>query len=284
MESLEQWLTRPEGVATRLRGLRAQARLSGKDLADTNGWAQSKVSRIENGLQMPSAGDIEAWCRACRADGAITDELLRAQEEAQVVNATFRNRVRRGQAEVQDSYGDLVRQSHVVRHFETVFVPGLLQIPDYARAILTEMRELHDLDVDDVDAAVASRMQRQQMLWDPQKRFEFLLGEPVLRWLVVPAGIMRAQLDRLQTVIGLDRIRFGILPLHHRLRTTPQNSVQIYAGDNPVAAVETFIGETFHRGEQADLYGQALDKMWNDAVTGDDARQLIQAAITGLEP
>jgi hypothetical protein len=33
-----------------------------------------------------------------------------------------------------------------------------------------EMARLHDLDIDDVDAAVAARMQRQKMLHDPAKK------------------------------------------------------------------------------------------------------------------
>ena len=105
------------------------------------------------------------------------------------------------------------------------FIPGPLQIPDYARRVLTEMISLHDLEIDDVDAAVQERMARAQMLYDPSKRWEFLLAEPVLRWLLPSPAVMRAQLDRLQGVIGLDRIRLGIVPMGVELATTPQNSV-----------------------------------------------------------
>lgn len=282
MESLEEWLTQPEGVATRLRALRVQAELSGKDLADAHGWAQSKVSRIENGRQLPSVDDIKAWARACNAEDAVVEELLRLREEARVAHATFRGRMRQGQKQVQESYNELVKNSHLIRHFETVYVPGLLQIPEYARRVLTEMISLHDLEIDDVDAAVATRMQRQQMLYDPAKNFEFLLGESVLRWLICPPAVMRSQLDRLQTVIGLERIRFGIVPMGVELATTPQNSVQIYVGNESVAAVETFIGETFHRDDEAESYGRALDRLWDDAVTGENARELIIAATRTL--
>lgn len=282
MESLEEWLTQPEGVATRLRALRAQAGLSGKDLADANGWAQSKVSRIENGRQMPSAEDIEAWVRTCSAGADAVEELLRLRDEARVAHATFRSRMRGGQEQVQESYNNLVQNSHLIRHFETVYVPGLLQVPAYARRVLTEMISLHDLEIDDVDAAVDSRMARQQMLYDPTKSFEFLLSESVLRWLICPPAVMREQLDRLQTVVGLARIRFGIVPMGVELATTPQNSFQLYVGDEPVAAVETFIGETFHRGDEAEGYGRALDRMWDEAVTGERARELIIAATQAL--
>lgn len=282
MESLDERLTRPDGLATRLRALRAHAGLSGKDLADANGWAQSKVSRIENGQQMPSADDITAWARACGAGQDAIDDLLARRDDARVWRATFRSRMRRGQAEVQESYNELVRNAALVRHFETVYVPGLLQVPEYARRALAEMIPLHNLAVDDLDEAVAKRMQRQQMIYDPAKRFEFLLAEPVLRWLICPAAVMRGQLDRLMTVTGLERVRFGILPMGTELATTPQNSFQIYAGKETVAAVETFIGETIHDGDQADAYGRALDAMWQEAVEGDGARELILQAAAAL--
>jgi transcriptional regulator with XRE-family HTH domain len=283
MQSLEEWLTGPDGLGTRLRGLRVQAGLSGKDFADANNWAQSKVSRIENGKQMPSAEDIEAWCRTSRADAETVQELLRKRDEARIVQATtFRARMARGQAKVQQTYNDLVRNASVIRHFETVFVPGLLQVPEYARRVFEEMIDLHQLETDDVDAAVAARMQRQQFLYDPAKNFEFLLAEPVLRFLLVPPPVMRSQLDRLQTVIGLEHVRFGIVPMGTVLTRTPQASVQIYCGEETIAVTEDFAGETWHR-ESASAYVRGVDKLWEEAVEGEQARELIIRAVKALD-
>lgn len=284
MESLEKWLTQPEGVATRLRAMRVRAGLSGKELSDANGWAQSKVSRIENGKQMPSAGDIEAWCRACGASADTVVGLLRDREEARVAHATFSDRMRHGQAPVQETYNNLVRGARVIRHFETVYIPGLLQTPGYARRVLTEMIGLHNLEIDDVDASVAARMERQRHVYDPAKRFEFLLFEPVLRTHLVDAAVMRAQLDRLQTVIGLGNVRFGVIPMAERALTwTPQASVQIYESDDTVAVTEDLAGEHWHR-EEGDVvaYGRGIDLLWNEAAEGDEARRLISLASSAL--
>ncbi len=281
MEPLEEWLSQ-QGVGTRLRALRTQAGLSGKDLAEATGWAQSKVSRIETGQQMPSEEDIEAWGRACGASAGTVRELLGERENARIAHATFRSRMRRGQAGVQKTYSDLARTSGLIRHFETVYVPGPLQVPDYARRVLTEMIPLHNLEIDDVDAAVEERMQRHQLLYDPAKHWEFLLAEPVLRWLLCPPTVMRAQLDRLQTVIGLQRVRFGIVPMGTELATTPQNNVEIYVGQETVAVTETFLGETWHSDDEAAAYGRAVDRMWKDAVEGDAARKLIVRAVQAL--
>lgn len=134
---------------------------------------------------------------------------------------------------------------------------------------------LHGLPVVDVEEAVAARLRRQPLLYDEAKTFEFLLTKSVLRWQFCPADAMASQLDRLQTVIGLPNIRFGIIPFGALLSTAPQNAFQLY---DDIAIVETFIGETIHRGQEATAYAHALDLLWDEAVTGDDARRLISQA------
>lgn len=283
MTSLEEWLARPRDVATRLRALRAQAGLSGHQLAEAVGWAQSKVSRIETGKQCPSDDDITAWVTACGGSAETTAMLLQLQAEARVVGTVeFRKTMAGGQAAQQEDYDNLFNGAHLIRDFETVYVPGLLQIPEYARRVRQEMVPLHDLQVDDSDAAVAKRVRQQQNLYDPGKRFEFIIGEPVLRFLLVPPSVMRGQLDRLQAVIGMDRVRFGIIPMGVELRWTPQHSFQIYIRDEPVVEVESVVKGPWYRGEDAERFNRFFDWLWDEAVEGPAARELIVAAIQAL--
>lgn len=271
---MSEWLTRPGGLARRLHGLRREAGLSGKQLAEVTGFQASKVSRVENGRTMPSAEDIEVWVAACGASDVL-QELLDLHAESDAARVEFRYRLRRGQTGVQASYVELLQETRRVRYFEMAYVPGLLQIADYARHILTEIRELHELDVDDVDEAVAMRMQRQQMLYDSSRSFEFLLAEPVLRWGLCPPEVMRGQLDRLLAVLGLPHVLLGVIPLGSRLSTAPQNSFVLY---DDTAIVETFVGETVHGDIESAGYARAMDRLWAEALTGENARRLILAA------
>ena len=75
---------------------------------------------------------------------------------------------------------------------------------------------------------------------------------------------MRSQLDRLQTIIGVPNIQFGVIQLNRILETAPQNSFQIY--DN-IAVVETFIGEIWPK-----LYKIELDRSFDTAVTSGNGR------------
>ena len=138
---------------------------------------------------------------------------------------------------------------------------------------------MHGDQAADVDDAVAVRMARQRFLYEPGRRFEFLLAESVLGFLLTPADVMRGQLDRLQTVIDAPNIWFGILPFGVPLPIAPQNSFQLY--DN-VAIVETIVGETTHTGDEAGANTRAHEALAKNAVTGDAARRLIFQAAEAL--
>ncbi len=275
LSTTEEW----QEIGARLRELRLAAGLTGKQLADRHGWQQSKVSRIETGGQTFTAADVQAWVEAAGAPAAVADELIAQLERTTSGHRDWKRRMRRGPAAVQASYTKLVADASFIAHFETVYVPGLLQTSEYAARAIGEVAGMAEAPTPDIAAAVATRMQRQQALYDPGKRFEFLLLEPVLRLLICPPQVMRVQLDRLQTVIGLPNVRFGIIPLGVELGTTPQNSFQLY-GDT--AVVETFVGEWTHRPEDSATYAHVLERLWADAVEGDAARRLIVAAQESL--
>lgn len=53
--------TARESLGARLRELRVEAGMEGKDLAARLGWQSSKVSRLQNGRQTPTRDDLTAW-------------------------------------------------------------------------------------------------------------------------------------------------------------------------------------------------------------------------------
>ena len=271
--------TDPQAQITgRLKQLRADAGLSGKALADRYGWAQSKVSRLETGRYQPTNDDIEKWCAACGAPDGTAAELIALLGDFRTGHRDWRRELQTA-ALGQATYNQLVSASARICHFEMAMVPGLLQTPDYAHRVLSEGARLARVPAGEIAAGVAIRMQRQQMLYDGSKRFEFLLTETVLRNRITSASVMRSQLDRLQTAIGLPNVRFGIIPFAAQLQTIPQNSFQLY---DDLAVVETWVGEWTHNPEDSGFYARHLEELWADATVGSAARQLIADAVASL--
>lgn len=280
MNSTEEWLTRPNGLAGQLRELRRAARHTGVTLAADLGWTQSKVSKLENGKQVPTAQDITQWATACRAGDETTRQLLDMLNQLQVLRQDWQVRSRLSQVGIQHDYDQLARAASVVRNFESTMIPGLLQTPDYARLRLAEFVDLHGGNPDNVEDAVAARIHRQLVLHESGRRFEFVITEAVLTQLTAPADITVPQLERLLLVAaGLHNVWFGIVPRSRVPRRAPQHGFLLF---DDVAVTETFIEELTYRFDAATRLAKVMDEMKDAAVTGDAARDLIVQAMQGL--
>lgn len=275
---LTQWLTSPEGLASHMRALRVRANLTGAQLAANLGWSAFKVSRLENGRTLATAGDIEAWATACAAPEALP-QLLDGLAHSSTVRLAWRHRLGGGQEPVQASYNELTAAAATIVMFETAVVPGVLQTADYATAVLQDVTANHGQDVADLDQAVAVRLQRGQLLYDPAKTFDLIVTEAVLLGSPAPPPAMIAQLDRLLNALDLSNVTLRVLPARAGVPFVPLNSFEIY--DDDLVIVESIAGEEYHRGNEADAatYRRALERLRAAAVTGDEARALIQAAI-----
>ncbi|MFD1044210.1 helix-turn-helix domain-containing protein [Kibdelosporangium lantanae] len=259
--------TRRLEFADRLVSLRMAADVQAKDLAAALGWDASKVSKIERGRQTPSDADLVAYLGEVGTSADVVDGLREQLRELRIMQAAWRRQLRGGQRARQEQDAREESAATVIRAVDVMAVPGLLQIADYARSILTTQAELLDLPTDDVDAAVRTRMQRQHILYEPGRRTEILIAESALSTAVCPPSVMAAQLDRLVSVIGLPDVRIGILPQYL--------PVGYWIVDDAVY-VEHVAGELrIDDEEQVAVYNRLTDRLWRVALEDDDARAAI---------
>jgi transcriptional regulator with XRE-family HTH domain len=269
-----------EALGVRLRELRTEAGLQGKDLAERLGWQRSKVSRLENGKQTASASDLEAWAQALDAPAEIPDlhSRLRGLESQQ---RSWRRQLATGHRAVQDRYVAEYRRTASVRGYEATVIPGLFQTPDYARHLLMQNAELMQ-SPRDTDEAVNARMRRQEVLYESGKKFRVLLWEGALHVLVCPHEVMAGQLDRLVGLIGLSQVELSIVPFGARLKLTPKHGFWIF--DEQRVVVETINTEfTLESEEDVTLYGRVWERLAESAVSGEQARRLIGRARASLD-
>ncbi|MEU2779709.1 Scr1 family TA system antitoxin-like transcriptional regulator, partial [Streptomyces sp. NPDC007162] len=162
-----------EHLAGRLREIRKDAGISGRELAVRCGWSESKSSRIENAKTPPSDSDIKAWCRACSAGDQVPD-LIAANRQSADAHVQWKRLQRSGLRRLQESTGDLYQQTKTFRVYVSDVIPGFLQTPGYATALLSSIAAFRGTP-DDVSDAVAARMRRNQVLSNGARRFSFVL-------------------------------------------------------------------------------------------------------------
>lgn len=273
-----------EALGVRLRELRLSApggRLTGAQLAARHGWNKSKVSRLENGRQTPTPEDLRLWAEAVGQPEAC-DELLARLRGFESHIRSWRRQLAAGHRAVQDTHLSAHADATVLRGWETSMIFGILQTPDYARAILTRYAELQR-SPKDTAAAVASRMQRQQVLYDSTKRFHLLLWEPALHVLVCPPAVLAAQLDRLSGTIGLDTVELGIIPLSASVKIPPTTAFWLY--DDRQVIVENWHAELWVDDQPSvDTYLRTWATLRESAVYGADAQNVISRARRSLGP
>ncbi|MEU4236813.1 helix-turn-helix transcriptional regulator [Actinoplanes sp. NPDC026619] len=271
---------KPFRVADRLREAREAAGQQQKALAALLAWDPAKLSKTESGTRTAiTEADVRAWADATGMSDEDRDETLEILAHFKVNEKSWRDRMRHGRRSVQLQYNELYRKSVRFRIFQTVWVPGILQTPGYARQVFTDLNELDPDTPRDVEADIRTRMARRDHLYDSNKSFEVILTEAVIRTLLVEPPTMLAQLVRLEDLLDLPNVRLGIIPQGRRVRTAPQSSFVMY---DDLAIVEGFVIDNPYQGAQAERFAALMERFWADAVEGPEARQLLRQAITDL--
>ncbi|WP_055532493.1 helix-turn-helix domain-containing protein [Streptomyces graminilatus] len=273
--------TAREALGARLRELRTEAGLEGKDLAARLGWQPSKISRLQNGKQTPTAAELTAWAHAVgQPDVDVELQGLRAGLEMKQRHRSWRRQLAGGHRGRQEIAVRQMESTEMIRGLEVSRVPGLFQTPEYARVIFDANAEFRGIPPT-TEAAVEARMRRQEALYDPDKTFRFLVCEAALYHRACPEDVMAEQLDRLYNLVGQRRVELGILPFGTQLRRTAPHAFWIY--DRRLVIVETISEELWLTGqEDLQLYERAWDWLAESAEYGALARRLIGRARASL--
>ena len=266
-------------LGKRLRELRLQAGFNGRQLAESLSWPPSKVSKLENGRQTPTGDEIRAWARATNSENE-TEALLTSLHTLEVQYADWQRIFRSGFRPRQNEIAELDEKTRLFRIFEATVIPGFLQTAGYARVRFAESIRRLKLP-NDINAAVQGRMQRQEILYRPDKRFRFVLAEAALRLRLCPPTIMLGQLDRLVSLSQLSNVRLGIIGFETPYVTAPWHGFWMY--DNEKVLVETMSAALdLRQPQEIELYGNAFEELAAVASYGKSARAIIARVMDDL--
>jgi transcriptional regulator with XRE-family HTH domain len=253
-------------LAHDLRLYRTQRGLSGDAVAKLINCARSSISRLENGEAKLDEGQAAALDERWRTGGHFGTMLWYARLGHDP--NWFKQHM------------DIESEASVIKVYEAQVVPGVLQIPEYAHALIAES------GISNVDELVDERLSRQAILTrEPPPVLLVLLTENVLDWPVGGPGLMRKQLAYLLEVSERPNIGIRVVPRSAGAHFGMNGSFKIMTGaSGDIAFTEaTGGGRLVPSAPEVRDYVLRYDRIGQKALPEDQSRELIKQVMEAME-
>ncbi|MGV9761236.1 helix-turn-helix domain-containing protein [Streptomyces tricolor] len=259
---------RMKALGARLRVLRGESGLTGAVLAQRAGVGQPTVSKIETGRMVPSRDVLDRLLGALGLDESVAREV---RELLAAVVAAENSESSAVDAATGTTVDEEVRSAQSVRSFQCVVLPAMLQSAEYARHVFEGAPQATP---EAVGRAVAARVDRQSVLYEPGRDSVFVITEAVLRtWPGSPA-LMLAQFDRLLAVESLSTVRLGVVPWRRPVPVLPRHGFTLC--DQRAVVIESFDSERVSTDTaEVAAYEQIFARFERAAVFGSEVRELL---------
>ncbi|WP_328548080.1 helix-turn-helix transcriptional regulator [Streptomyces platensis] len=250
-----------------LKRLRDASGLTTAQAAEALDCTKGKVSRIENGRVALRLPDLTAMLQAYGvADAEVRERLAALARKA--------NRRRREGwwnqygSVLADTYRDYIAleaMASSIRTFQAQLVPGLLQTPEYIRAVTVASQQWQTAD--EIEAFVQVRLARQERLTgDSPLRIWAVLSEAVLLQQVGGPEVMKTQLLHLLDVSENPNVTIQVLPFSRGAHASmfgpyvvlgfpEQGALDVVLADNPTGSM--WLEQETEVARYQDLFGAA---------------------------
>jgi hypothetical protein len=268
-------------VGAHLRRLREEKSITRADAGYTIRASESKMSRLELGRVAFKERDIsDLLVYYGVTDPEQRDQVLRLVREAN--RPSWWREFDDVMPQYFQNYIGLEEAATTLRTYEIHFVPGLLQTPDYARAVLSST--VPPLTGRDLDRAVTLRLTRQQVLEreDPLTVWA-VVDESALRRRVGSAETHRAQLEHLVELAERPGVALQVLPTETGLHVGG-GPFSILRFDDPelpdVVYVESLVGASYvDKTEHVERYVEVMNRLSVESLTPDESVASIRKLL-----
>ncbi|MFE7171616.1 helix-turn-helix domain-containing protein [Streptomyces sp. NPDC057616] len=158
----------------------------------------------------------------------------------------------------------LEEAASLIRTYEVQFIPGLLQTPAYAEAVIRLGHPISSPEA--IQRRVELRMTRQELLSRPgAPKLWVVVDEAALRRPLGGTGVMRAQLEHLIEIAGRPNVTLQVLPFHvggHAAAGGPVTVLRFPVPDLPdVVYLEQLSSALYlDKPEEVDHYLAVMDR------------------------
>nr|WSX78876.1 helix-turn-helix transcriptional regulator [Streptomyces sp. NBC_00899] len=236
------------------------------ELSERTKYDGSYLQRLERGGRL---GSVDAAGVLDRTYG--TGELL---------SDLWRLAKREAGANRFEGFSEMEAEATGIHSFSVSMVPGLLQTPGYAEAVL---RSWGPASEEELAGQVLARIGRQERLNGPKAlHFRALLDESVIRRPIPDHRAWAEQLERLVQAAQEPNVSLQIVPFAHGPHTLVYNSLQLLwlPSGRTVAYIESsWSGQLVQEIEDVERFRLSYDLLRDSALSTADSLALLRTVL-----
>ncbi|WP_371655549.1 MULTISPECIES: helix-turn-helix transcriptional regulator [unclassified Streptomyces] len=272
-------------MAAELRRLRVENDLTREDVSERTGINAATLYRIETARVRPQRRTLIA----------LLSEYGVAEPQASEILALSRQADEQGwlrpyHADLPDEYTAYISfeaEARSVRNYESLFIPGLLQTEDYARAVIRGV--LPTATTKEVDHRVQARIER-RVVFEKERSLELwaIMDEATLQRMVGGPKVARAQLNHLLAMAEQPYVTLQIIPFGAGAHPGMPGSFVLMdfpdPEDPPVVYIDSMAGDLFLEApEDIRRYEQIFDRLRAQALSPEGSTSLIAQLVRDIK-
>jgi transcriptional regulator with XRE-family HTH domain len=268
-------------LGTQLRNLRESRGFSAHDAARAIRASDSKISRIELGRSAIREIDVLDLLTFYGVDPDEREQFLALAEQAS--RPGWWHRFSDIMPDWFKSYIGMEEAAKSIRTYDPLFVPGLLQTPQYTAAVLA----LGDIPVSETERHAILRKERQRRFTEGQLKLWAIVDESALRRPVGSKEILRDQLRYLVSLSSRQNLTLQITSQGAGGYAAPSGFSILRFGDKDmpdVVYVEHLTSALyFDKKADVDRYLLAMERLSIISNKPADTRGILSTIINQLE-
>ena len=272
-------------LAATLRRLRENAGLSREDVEEQTAVNEGTLYRLETARSRPQPRTLKTLLNLYDVSDAVRTDLLDLAR-----NADAQGWLRAYQAELPEEYAAYISfeyEARSVRNYESLYIPGLLQTEDYARAAVAGT--LPTAMGQEVEYRVRARMERQERLAGEMPLEVWgIADEAAIRRQVGGSKVMHDQLAHLLDVAEQPNVTFQVIPYDAGAHPGMPGSFIYMEFMEPVdpdlVYVDTLAGDLFlETDDDLRLYSSMFNRLRALALSPSKTTNLITEVMESLK-
>jgi transcriptional regulator with XRE-family HTH domain len=265
-------------LGTLLRKLREEKRMTVRQVTEQLLCSPSKVSRIETGQRGATLRDVRDLCDFYGVtDQAFRDQLMDLAKQGK----------QQGWWQPFDlpysTYVGFEAEARVIRDFDSAVVPGLLQTPEYVRALHEDPLPFGSRDL--IGQRIQARLKRQELITRPSPpplELRAILDEAVLHRVIGGPAVMAAQLKRVVQEMERPNVTVQVIPYSvgaHPALDSNFNILEFAGSAADIVYSEGMVGFIYlDRPEDIARYHEVFQHLSQIALKPDQSAELMLRA------